>query len=74
LSDKICSRQEATYWFFPRSFTSLETETGGLLILDDINLLSTVFEKEDSVLLERNLKSYTKRDETLGRSYPYEQM
>ena len=41
----------------PKSFTSLEIEIGGLLTLHDINLLNTVLEKDESVLLERNLKS-----------------
>lgn len=48
-----------TYVFFPRSFTNLEIETGGLLTLEEISLLNTVLEKDDSVLLERNLKSYS---------------
>jgi hypothetical protein len=51
---------DETYVFFPKSLTNLEIETGGLLTLDDINLLNTVLEKDDSVLLERNLKSYRK--------------
>ena len=34
---------------------------GGLLILDAINLLSTVLLNADSVLLARNLKSYKQR-------------
>ena len=49
------------YVFFPSSFTNLEIEMGGLLILDEINLLNTVLEKDESVLLERNLKSYINR-------------
>ena len=51
---------EGTYVFLPKSLTNLEIETGGLLTLDDINLLNTVLEKDDSVLLDRNLKSYRK--------------
>ena len=41
----------------------LESETGGLLILDATNLLSTVLLKDDSVLLARNLKSYIQRNQ-----------
>lgn len=37
--------------------------TGGLLTFDEINLLNTVFEKLDSDLLERNLKSYINKNE-----------
>jgi len=53
----------------------LESETGGLLILDATNLLSTVLLKDDSVLLARNLKSYIQRksdkDQHWGaKSYP----
>jgi hypothetical protein len=33
-------------------------ESGGLFILEDINLLNTVLVKFEPVLLERNLKSY----------------
>ena len=49
-----------TYEFFPICFTNLEIERGGLLIYDEINLLNTVLAKDESVLLERNLKSYKK--------------
>jgi hypothetical protein len=54
-----CSLEKnmSAYVFFPNSFTNLEIETGGLLTLHDINLLNTVLEKDESVLLERNLKS-----------------
>jgi hypothetical protein len=38
---------------------------GGLLTLEEISLLTTVFEKVESVLLARNLKSYTRRS-TMG--------
>ena len=35
----------------------LETEIGGLLILEEMSLLKTVLVKAESVLLERNLNS-----------------
>ena len=54
---RIRLMNDEAYVFFPKSLTNLEIETGGLLTLDDINLLNTVLEKDDSVLLERNLKS-----------------
>ena len=57
---------------------SLESDTGGLLFLDATNLLSTVLLKDDSVLLARNLKSYTMeldKDQHRARnSYPNEQV
>lgn len=37
-------------------------ESGGLLTLEAINLLKTVLVKAESVLLERNLKSYTQKN------------
>ena len=37
-----------------------EIERGGLLTLDATNLLRMVLAKAESVLLTRNLKSYTK--------------
>ena len=44
-----------------------DIERGGLLVLDATNLLRMVLAKAESVLLTRNLKSYTKRlDETVG--------
>ena len=36
-----------------------EIEIGGLLTLEEISLLKTVYENPDPVLLARNLKSYT---------------
>lgn len=50
-----------TYFLSPRCLTSLESERGGLLILDAISLLKTVFAKVESVLLAKNLKSYIHR-------------
>ena len=41
----------------PKFLTNLEIERAGLLILEAISLLNIVFEKLESVLLERNLKS-----------------
>ena len=46
---------------FPRCLTSLVSETGGLLVLDAINLLRTVLQNAESVLLLKNLKSYSKK-------------
>lgn len=40
---------------------SLEIDTGGLLTLDETNLLRMVLLKAESVLLARNLKSYMKQ-------------
>jgi hypothetical protein len=48
---KIC------HYCYPKCFTSLDRETGGLLTLDAINLLSTVLLNAESVLLAKNLKS-----------------
>ena len=42
----------------PRCLTILERDTGGLMVLEATNLLRMVLQKLDSVLLERNLKSY----------------
>lgn len=53
--------EKLAYWFWPRCLTRRLTETGGLLILEESSLLSTVLAKAESVLLERNLKSYTDR-------------
>jgi len=39
----------------------LDIEIGGLLILEEISLLKTVFVKAESVLLDRNLKSYNNK-------------
>ena len=50
----------STYCPF-RSWLILETEIGGLLILEEINLLNTVLVKAESVLLDRNLKSLIRR-------------
>lgn len=50
--------QEA-YLFLPKCLTMREIERGGLLTLDDTNLLRMVLAKAESVLLTRNLKSYT---------------
>lgn len=50
--------QEA-YLFFPRCLAMREIERGGLLTLDDTSLLRMVLAKAESVLLTRNLKSYT---------------
>lgn len=47
------------YCFWPRCLTRRLSETGGLLTLEASNLLRTVLAKAESVLLERNLKSYT---------------
>jgi len=45
----------------PRCLIILLIETGGLLVLDATSLLRTVLQKEESVLLERNLKSCTRK-------------
>merc|ERR1719322_203007 len=39
----------------------LEIEMAGLFTLEEISLLKTVLLKAESVLLERNLKSFTRR-------------
>lgn len=36
----------------------METDIGGLLTLEEINLLRTVLQNDESVLLDKNLKSY----------------
>jgi hypothetical protein len=48
--------------------TSLESERGGLFTLEETSLLKTVLQKPESVLLERNLKSYTKINQAFKRS------
>ena len=53
--------RRGTYWLEPRCFTNLEIETGGLLVLDATRRLRTVLTKAESVLLARNLKSFTRR-------------
>ena len=40
-----------------------EIEMGGLLTLEAISLLTTVFAKVEPVLLARNLNNYKRRDE-----------
>ena len=45
----------------PRCLIILLRETGGLLVLDATSLLRMVLQKAESVLLERNLKSYTQK-------------
>ena len=44
-----------------RCLTSLERETGGLIVLEATSLLRMVLQKLESVLLDRNLKSCAKR-------------
>ena len=44
----------------PRCLTRRERDTGGLLTLEEISLLTTVFAKVEPVLLARNLKSYSR--------------
>ena len=57
INDALDYRAENTYLSLRRT-ESLEIEIGGLLVLDETSLLKTVLQKADSVLLERNLKSY----------------
>ena len=45
----------------PRCLIILLRETGGLLVLEATSLLSTVLQKAESVLLERNLKSCSQK-------------
>ena len=45
----------------PRCLTSLLRETGGLIVLEATSLLRMVLQKLESVLLDRNLKSYSQR-------------
>ena len=47
------------YLLLPKCLIMRDTERGGLLTLDDTNLLRMVFANIESVLLTRNLKSYT---------------
>lgn len=54
-----CHGREGTYCFFPRCLIILVSESGGLLTLDETSLRRTVLQNLASVLLERNLKSYT---------------
>ena len=52
-------------------------ETGGLLVLEETSLLRMVLQNDESVLLERNLKSCTEigRCEThRSPTYPHEKM
>lgn len=53
----VVNVKSLTYFLAPRCFTNLEMETGGLLTFDASNRLKTVLEKDESVLLARNLKS-----------------
>jgi len=55
------------------SWAILEIEIGGLFTLEEINLLSTVWQKAESVLLERNLKSY-KHDKPNKSTYSDEEV
>ena len=52
-------RGEISYWFAPRCLIRREIESGGLLTFEETNLLKIVLAKVESVLLTRNLKSYT---------------
>lgn len=45
----------------PRCLTRRERDRGGLLTLEAMSLLTTVFAKVEPVLLARNLKSYTEQ-------------
>ena len=45
----------------PRCLIILLRDTGGLMVLEATSLLRMVLQKLDSVLLERNLKSCTKK-------------
>jgi hypothetical protein len=44
-----------------RCLINLESETGVLLTLEETSLRRTVLEKPESVLRDRNLKSFTSR-------------
>lgn len=55
------------------SWAILEIEIGGLFTLEEINLLSTVWQKAESVLLERNLKS-CKHDKPKESTYSDEEV
>ena len=54
------------YCLDPKFLTNLESESGGLLILEETSLLRMVLEKTESVLLERNLKSYQTKDQKIN--------
>ena len=45
---------------------------GGLFTLEDTSLLTTVFEKVESVLLARNLKSYRTRKHRKVKDHGYQ--
>jgi len=45
----------------PKCLTILLRDTGGLIVLEATSLLRMVLQKLDSVLLERNLKSYAQK-------------
>merc|ERR550532_1639743 len=47
--------------FSPRCLTSLVRERGGLLTLEETSLRRTVLVNLESVLLDKNLKSFTRR-------------
>ena len=50
-----------TYYLDLRCLTNLLRATGGLLVLDATSLLRIVLQKAESVLLDKNLKSYAKK-------------
>ena len=55
------SNAPITYNLLFRCLINLESETGVLLTLEETSLRRTVLEKPESVLRDRNLKSFTSR-------------
>lgn len=47
----------------------MESESGGLLVLDDTSLLRTVLVKAESVLRDKNLNNYTQQNTSLARHF-----
>ena len=54
-------RYGGPYSFPFMCWLSFDRDTGGLFTLDEISLLTTVWQKAESVLLPKNLKSYEVR-------------
>ena len=52
-------KSKSTYVLVPRCLTILLRDTGGLMVLEATNRLSIVLQNLESVLLDKNLKSYT---------------
>ena len=66
----------STYVLEPRCLTSLERDTGGLIVREATSLLRIVLQNFESVLLDKNLKSCRTQDGVSGSAvtYPDEQV